>query len=100
MIVYNTTYVMAVETEERWVEWTKKVLIPAMLDEDLLFDPKLYKVLSKETDGVSYCLQCSANSPSEMNRWQKDRKGIVENLVTKEFGENVLPFSTFLKRIV
>jgi len=99
MIVFNTTYLVSFEVHDTWLQWISFRHIPAMLETTFFTDPRLFKVLIDEDQGVTYSLQFSSPTMDMVRNWQKKHQGEMEADLKETFGESVMFFSTFLEEI-
>ena len=100
MIVFNTTYLVSAEIHDTWLQWITCQYIPDMLSTQCFAEPRLFKVLVEETEGITYSLQFSARTVAQVREWQNKHKEKQESQQKDMFGESVLFFSTYLKEIV
>ena len=99
MIVFNTTYLVAFEVHDTWLQWISFRHIPAMLETSLFKDPRLFKVLVEEEHGTTYSLQFSSPDMVSIQSWQEKYKDEMETDLKETFGESVMFFSTLLEEI-
>jgi len=97
MILFNTTYLVSPTVEKRFLYWLSAVYVPKAKGSGLVSDPRLFKVLTGESDGISYSLQILADNISKMNEFKKTYLETLEKDLASTFGESVLSFSTYLK---
>lgn len=99
-MLYNTTFVVAEEIHAAWMQWMRNTYIKEIEEKTPLRDPALFKVLNKEVEGESYSLQFTAPSINEMKVWEKQHREHSERMIRETFGEKVLFFSTYLRRLI
>jgi len=99
MIVFNTTYLVAFEVHDTWLQWISFRYIPAMLKTSFFIEPRLFKVLVDEEHGVTYALQFSTSNMDMVQKWQEKHKDEMEADLKETFGEAVMFFSTILKEV-
>ena len=97
MIIFNTTYLVHPQLEQKFLTWMKQTYIPQVKEVGLLQNPRLFKVLTDEKEGISFSLQWEAETVACMGQFGKNHQSQLEALVSKTFGESVLFFSTHLK---
>ncbi|MBP5456509.1 MAG: DUF4286 family protein [Paludibacteraceae bacterium] len=100
MMIFNTTYVVDEKIHAAWMQWMRNYYIKEIEETTPLSEPALFKVLSQEVEGESYCLQFSAPSILEMKEWENKHKERLEEMMREKFGESVLFFSTYLKQLL
>lgn len=90
-ILYNTTFSLSCEVEEKFVSYMKGSYIPALMETGMIFNPIFSRIISVEyTQGdVSYALQWQTSSREELD--------IVLTTYTQRYIEDLL--ATFDSRI-
>ena len=99
MIVFNTTYLVSLEVHDMWLQWISFRYIPAMLATSFFKEPRLFKVMVEEKEGITYSLQFSAQNMEMVRQWQQQYQDEMNNDLRETFGESVVFFSTFLEEI-
>lgn len=100
MMLYNTTFVVAEDVHAKWMQWVRNIYIKEIEENTPLSDPAFFKVMNKEVEGESYSLQFSAPSIIEMKVWEKEHRSKMEQKIRDLFGEKVLFFSTYLRKLI
>lgn len=100
MLIYNTTFHVDEEITPQLITYLKNNFIPVAETSGFLFNPELRKVLMfDEEKGDSICLQFHVKNMETLNYWlEKDGQNLHQALV-KQFGQNVVGFSTLLEEI-
>ncbi len=99
MIVFNTTYLVSFEIHDTWLQWISFQHIPAMLATSFFNDPRLFKVMVEEDQGITYSLQFSSPDMETVQSWQEKHRDEMEADLRSTFGDSVMFFSTFLEEI-
>lgn len=100
MLIYNITYLVADRETETWLQWIKEKIIPEMLAAEIFAKPQIAKVLSNmDEGGSSYSVQFHCDSAYELDKWQQNNVGNLQEECTQMFGAEVLFFPTILKLI-
>lgn len=97
MILYNTTYYIRPDLEASFIRWWTDYMTPAIEKSDVVSNPRLLKILSNPDPQVkAFALHVEAGDQAAVELWEK-RAADVNSLLTNEFGENVLWFSTVME---
>lgn len=99
MIVFNTTYLVSEEVHDKWIERIAGVFIPTMVSTGIFSNPRLYKVLVNENEGITYSLQFSVQDGSDLKKCEEEYNEMLETSMRQVFGESVLFFTTLLDEI-
>lgn len=97
-VLYNTTFSMPCELEEKFTCYMKAVYIPAMTRSGVLSFPLLSKILSNTSEeGLSYALQfvCSTQECLERHLDGEGDTAITELL--ESFRGELVGFSTVME---
>jgi hypothetical protein len=58
MILYNITFNIEPEIQEKWLSWIREHYFTYVLETDLFFDVKLFRLLNEaENQGITYSVQ-------------------------------------------
>jgi Domain of unknown function (DUF4286) len=100
MLIYNVTTGVDKLIEKEWLQWMKENHIPHVMATRMFVSYKIYKVLSTENEeSVSYAVQYTARSISEIDRYLDEFAPSLREAVTKKFGERALAFRTLLEEV-
>lgn len=98
MYIFNTTYLVSDKMYGVWYKWLHEQHIPAMIQSGYFDKMQIAKVLTGEPqDGTSYSLQFHIDSLQDLKLWEEQYGEEFLNSFTKQFGEEVLLFSTILE---
>lgn len=100
MLIFNTTFQVSKNLQNAFIEWLKTEYIPLAIQNEMLFNPLLSKVLTTvEIDGDCYALQFHVHNTDILNKWYESYgKGLNEKLAQK-FSSEAVGFSTVLQII-
>ena len=98
MLIFNTTYLVSDKSYGIWFKWLYEQHIPFMLESGYFNKPQVAKVLTNEPqDGTSYSVQFHISTMKELEAWNEKYGEEYANNFSKQFGEEVLFFSTVLE---
>lgn len=98
MILFNTTFVVHTSATDAFLGWVNDTFIPAAVDSGVFVEPLLTRILaSHDPEVVSFAVQFKAHSQSEAERWNNGDAALLMQDLHSRFGENILPFSTFME---
>lgn len=103
MIVYNTTYHVEEADEQLFLNWIHEYLIPEVLKEGTLKNPRLLRVLGYHQDedeeghGASYALQLEAEDTAALHHWYRSQGVKLNKELLLVFRQRVLGFSTMME---
>ena len=100
MLIYNTTYHVDIAEEDNFLIWVKEVFIPEVIQQEVLQNPRICKILShSQPDQVNYALQWEVESAALLHKWHLEYGDYAKKEVTKIFKVKVLSFDTLMKVI-
>lgn len=98
MLLYNTTYHVEQDCADRFMTWFKTNYIPAVIEEGLLTNPRLYKMLShQEEGGQNICVQWDVEDSGVLHRWYTTQGIKLNEELVKMFEDKVIGFPTLLE---
>ena len=103
MIVYNTTYHVDEADEQLFLNWIHQYLIPEVLKEGTLHNPRVLKVLGHHQDdgddghSVSYAVQLEADDTAALHRWYQKQGVALNKELLLVFRQRVLGFPTLME---
>lgn len=98
MYILNTTFHADNSVRQNFVDWVRKVYIPAAIGTGLFRDARLLRVLTdNDPEGVSFALQMICESISEARRWHDETATLLRDDMTQRWGDAVMYFTTYLK---
>jgi hypothetical protein len=101
MFIFNTTFLVSDKAHGTWTKWVRENYIPFVLKSELLTQPQVTKILSaEEQDGTSFSVQFRAADAKILEIWRKQYENECQINCFKEFGTEVLSFSTVMEIIL
>jgi len=100
MILYNITFNVEHEIDAEWLNWMKKYYFEYVLDTDLFFDVKLFRLLTETgNDGITYSVQFFTDTLEKANIYlEKYAKKIVDEH-NEAFKYKHVSFMTLLESV-
>ena len=99
MYIYNITFNVDKEIEKEWLEYIKKIFIPAMLKSGLLHTALTSKIMVDETQGNSYSIQFSANNKKDLDKFIQNELYPLLHKLHLKFSPKMVYFATELEVI-
>ena len=100
MIIYNTTYFVADEVQQEFLEWLRRVYVPQATADRMLLVPQLIRIIGSERDGgISFAFQFRAMSVEILNTWHESVGTGLANALTSRFGNRVVGFATMMENL-
>ncbi len=98
MYLYNITYNINDEIQQRWLQWMRNIHIPEVLKNSNFSAAKLIKVLmDEELGGITYSVQYQADTKEKLNLFLNNSTFNTFEIMSKEFPNQFVTFSTELK---
>lgn len=100
MLLYNITVGIDKEVEIEWLNWMKTEHIPEVMNTNLFYDFKIYKVLHDQDDeNISYSVQYLAQTLDQVTTYfEKFAPAILEKLRLR-FKDKHVAFMTLLEEV-
>ncbi|HZY81898.1 MAG TPA: DUF4286 family protein [Cyclobacteriaceae bacterium] len=100
MIIYNVTVGVDKAIETEWLLWMKEVHIPDVMRTKMFLNSRIYRVLTTgDENSVSYAIQYSARSLTEIDQYLEKYAPALRDDVTKKFGDKAVSFRTLLEEV-
>ena len=99
MVVYNVTCNVALEIEEKWLEWIDLQLTDLSQSEKITSTTLLRLETNTPSDGVVYALQCQISDHNTIKGFLQNEDLNLKQHLKHQFGEGVLHFSSQLEII-
>jgi hypothetical protein len=100
MLIFNTTYKVATNQNENWLEWMNNQHIPFMLKSGLFAKPQIAKVLgSEDEEGISFSVQFHILDMDSLMSWHRENAVLFQKNCSDKFGNEVIFFTTVLELI-
>lgn len=98
MLLVNTTYHVAANSETEWTEWVKTTYIPAVTQTAMLVNPTLFRLLvDEEPDTKHYALQFEVADLDTLEAWFESTGKTLQHSMGQVFKEEVLGFTTLME---
>jgi L-rhamnose isomerase len=100
MLIFNTTYLVSDDVHESWLEWVREQHIPFMLDSTYFSHPQVARVItSAKQDGTSFSVQFHIQDMHTLKLWNKEYNSLFQENCSKQFGTEVIFFTTVLELV-
>lgn len=100
MIVFNTTFHVAVALDPKFLGWMRGVLAPAAGHSPAVLSSELCRLLIEvEPDTVSYALRLTFDSRGSASRWLDSEGSRLLAMPSQLWGQSVVHFSTWMERV-
>lgn len=98
MVILNTTYSVRTALQDRWIDWMHMHYFPFLDTTEMILDKTFSRVMVGEQGGsFSYSLQLRMDSALVYQEFEQKYLPQCEAKLVKEFGQDVLAFTTLLK---
>ncbi|GAB3887954.1 hypothetical protein GCM10028825_19820 [Spirosoma agri] len=100
MILYNTTYSVAIEVEQEWLRWMKTSHIPAILATGLPASHKLLRLLTEIDNGAAtYSVQLDFHAMEDYFTYQSLHADDMQQRIYHRFTNQFVSFDTLLEDV-
>ena len=100
MIIFNTTFHVANEVSQAYVQFLKTSYIPQAVASGFLMQPCFSRVMQdNNVDGESYSIQFKVKNVDTLNYWMEQEGHLLNKVLVGKFGQSVVGFSTLLEEI-
>lgn len=100
MLIYNTTYQVAIDDARNFVIWLNECYIPEVEKQGLLQSPRLTHILShKEEDSECFSLQWEVEDSAALHHWHTRQGMKLNEEMMKVFKDKVIGFPTLMEVI-
>jgi hypothetical protein len=101
MIIYNVTINIEENTHKEWINWMKKVHIPAVMATGYFLENRFAKVLSTQEDetGYTYAIQYLCNSMADLEEYQNKKSAPLQEEHGKRYEGKFVAFRTLLELV-
>lgn len=100
MILYNTTYSVAVEAGSDWLHWMKTAQLPAIMDTNLPVGHRVLQLLTEiDNGGVTYSVQLDFSTMADYETYQTQHANAMERQIQHRFGGQYVSFDTLLEEV-
>lgn len=100
MILYNTTYSVAIETGPDWLRWMKTFQMPAVMATGLPVSHKIRRLLTEiDNGGVTYSVQLDFHTLADYEAYQQHHADALQQRIHHRFGGQFVSFDTVLEDV-
>ncbi len=100
MIIYNVTVKIDLGVHDVWLNWMKEDHIPRVMATGCFTGYKMFRILEENTtDGISYCIQYSANEISEYFNYKSNFAEAMQKEMAEFFPGKYTAFRTLLREV-
>lgn len=99
MLIFNTTYLVSDNMLSHWLTWVREEHIPFMLGSGYLTKPQVARVITSEQEGTSFSVQFHVDDMATLKLWNREFSAAFKENCSREFGTEVVFFTTVLKLV-
>jgi hypothetical protein len=100
MFIFNTTYLVSDKVHGAWLKWIREQHIPFMLNSSYLTQPQVARIItSAEQDGTSFSVQFHVKDMHTLKQWNKEYSQLFQDNCAKQFGTEVIFFTTVMELV-
>jgi hypothetical protein len=100
MILYNTTYSVALAVADDWLHWMKTFYLPAVIATELPVSYRLLKLLTEiENGGVTYSVQLDFKTKDDYDSYQNLHAERMQKRINHRFANQFVSFDTLLEEV-
>lgn len=100
MIVYNVTVKIDPEVHNEWLDWMKRIHIPAVIHTGFFFDHKIFRLLElNEADGITYTIQYFCDSFENYMQYEKECAPSLQEEHRTKFSDKFVAFRTLMRAV-
>jgi len=100
MLIYNTTFHVSDKAYNSWLKWVKDDHTPFMLDSGYFSKPQVARIVTGSKDeGFSFSVQFQVNDMKTLKLWHQEYSTRFQENCARNFGTEVLFFTTVLELI-
>lgn len=100
IIIYSETTAVAESVEQNWLEFMKKVQIPALMETGLFLDFRFVRIPESEGVDRSYNLQLRCENSEKFNEFKAFHENKFKQEVAKKFQGNYGSFQSMLEQLI
>lgn len=100
MIIFNITYSVDKNTEEKWLLWYKGTHLEKIMKTRAFKSARFCKITSHtQPDSVNYSVQFLSEKKEMLKNFLENHYPIHINDLRKEFSDSVIPFATEMEHL-
>ncbi len=96
MYIYNITFHVASEIEDKWLKFLKEQFIPQMLSSGILYSALTSKVITNDNTGNSYSVQFKTTDKNTLNKFLEEEFEPIIEQINRKFAPKMVFFATEL----
>jgi len=97
MIVYNVTIKIDLQIEAEWLTWLKNEHIPEIMATGLFTDFKLFHLLEREENGITYVVQYFTPTIEHYQKYMDEFSPQFRQNTFDKWGERFVSFRTVME---
>lgn len=98
MIIYNVTTKVHHSVSEEWLQWTKEIHIPEILETGLFTDAKVVRLLEiDDSEGPTYAVQYTAESKAMYNAYIEKFSQQLRQKAFDKWGDKFIAFRSLMQ---
>jgi hypothetical protein len=99
MIILNETIIIDESINTEWLNWMKAVHIPAVMATGHFNSYQILNVLSSPNEGVTYCVQYTADDMEQYNLYHNKYATHLKNNHFKQFENKFVQFESIMELV-
>lgn len=99
MYLYNITYNIEQEIEEKWKQWMKQVYLPRVMSTGYFENYKFYKLLNVQDVGITYSIQLFSSNLSKIEQYLENEASSLQEEQNQLFRYKHVAFMTLLQEM-
>lgn len=99
MLILNTTYSLQEGDEKSFLAFLNDFVIPKATEDGKMTKGRILRVLSRQEEGPSYCLQLYMPCPGDLHAWYLKTGTLLDRELRKVFHERVIGFQTLMEEV-
>ena len=100
MVLLNTTFHVHKSVDALFVKWVKEIYLPVAMQSGIFSNPLFTRIMTQvDPEATSYAVQLQASSHSEAEKWHDISAAKLKDALSREVGERVLHFTTYMEII-
>jgi hypothetical protein len=99
MIIFNDTVIVDEAIHENWLEWAKRVHIPAVMATGYFKSYQILNVIDSPNEGVTYCVQYYAETIEDFSHFYNKHLHQLQTIHSQQFENQFVIFNTLMKTV-
>jgi hypothetical protein len=97
MIIYNVTVILDESIHVDWVNWMKNGHLQEVMNTNCFISSRVLKVLESPNDGVTYCVQYTAETLEKYRMYQADFAPALQAKFPAHFTNKFVVYRTIME---